>query len=49
MVNKDYLPENRAKVCKYEYSNLRYAVHTLITPHVDMDKVVEVQAKRISS
>jgi hypothetical protein len=36
VVNKDYLPENRAKVCKYEYSNLRYAFHTLILPHIDM-------------
>jgi putative metallopeptidase DUF4344 len=44
VVNKDYLPENRAKVCKYEYSNLRYAVHRLITPHVDMRKVQEVIA-----
>jgi hypothetical protein len=35
VVDKDYLPEARAKVCKYEYSNLAYAMKTLITPHVD--------------
>ena len=36
VVNNDYLPENRAKVCKYEYSDLRYAFRTLILPHIDM-------------
>ncbi len=36
VVDKGYLPENRAKVCKYEYSNLRYAFRTLIRPHVDL-------------
>jgi hypothetical protein len=45
VVDNDYLPQARAKYCKYEYSNLRYAVRTLITPHVDMDKVREVIAQ----
>jgi len=36
VVNNDYLPESRAKVCKYEYSDLRYAFRTLILPHIDM-------------
>jgi hypothetical protein len=45
VVALDYLPEARAKVCKYEYSNLRYAFRTLITPHVDMDKAREVIAR----
>jgi hypothetical protein len=35
VVEKDYLPEARAKVCKYEYANLKYAVETMIMPHVD--------------
>ena len=35
VVEKDYLPEARAKVCKYEYANLKYAVKTAIMPHVD--------------
>jgi len=41
-----YLPEARAKVCQYEYSNLKYAMKTLITPHVDeelADKVVAIR------
>jgi hypothetical protein len=42
VVEKDYLPETRAKVCKYEYSNLSYAVKTLIMPHVD-----EAQRQRV--
>ena len=45
VIEFDYLPEGRAKYCKYEYSNLRYAFRNLITPHVDMDKVREVIAK----
>ena len=35
VVERGYLPEARAKVCKYEYSNLKYAIKTLISPHVD--------------
>jgi putative metallopeptidase DUF4344 len=41
-----YLPEARAKVCQYEYSNLKYAMKTLITPHVDeglAEKVVAIR------
>jgi hypothetical protein len=34
-VQKDYLPEARAKVCKFEYANLKFAVETMIMPHVD--------------
>jgi hypothetical protein len=45
VVALDYLPEARAKVCKYEYSNLRYAFRKMITPHIDMDKAREVIAK----
>lgn len=35
VVDKKYLPSTRAKVCKLEYGNLRYAVKTLINPHID--------------
>jgi Putative metallopeptidase len=45
VIEFDYLSQSRAKVCEYEYSNLRYAIRTLITPHVDMDKAREVIAK----
>jgi hypothetical protein len=42
VVDKDYLPEHRAKVCKYEYSNLRYAFRTMIGPHIDQEKARKV-------
>jgi hypothetical protein len=44
VVDFDYLPQRRAKVCKYEYSNLRYAFRALIMPHVDTDQVKKVIA-----
>jgi Putative metallopeptidase len=34
-VDKKWLPSTRAKVCNLEYQNLRYAVKTLVNPHVD--------------
>jgi hypothetical protein len=37
VVEKGYLPDQRAKVCKYEYSNLRYAIKTLVGPHIDQE------------
>ena len=42
VVDKGYLPENRAKVCKYEYGNLRFAFRKMIAPHIDMDRAREV-------
>ena len=45
VIELNLLPEGRAKVCKYEYSNLRYAIETLIGPHVDKElakKVVQI-------
>ncbi len=42
VVDKDYLPEHRAKVCKYEYGNLRYAFRRMISPHIDMARAREV-------
>ena len=38
VVEKGYLPDPRAKVCKYEYSNLSYAITKLVGPHIDQDK-----------
>lgn len=35
VVEKGYLPEARARVCKYEYSNLAYAMNKLVGPHID--------------
>jgi hypothetical protein len=45
VVDNGHLPQSRAKVCKYEYSNLRYAFRALIRPHIDMDKAREVIAQ----
>ena len=42
VIEKGYLPEHRGKVCKYEYSNLRFAFRKMITPHIDMAKAREV-------
>ena len=33
--DQKYLPSARAKVCELEYQNLRYAVKTLMNPHID--------------
>jgi hypothetical protein len=44
VVERKYLPEPRAKVCKYEYSNLKYAIKTLIEPHVDQKLAETVMA-----
>ncbi len=44
VVDKKWLPATRAKVCELEYQNLRYAVKTMINPHIDKalaDKVIE--------
>ena len=41
-----YLPEARAKVCQYEYSDVAYAMKKLITPNVDeglAEKVVAIR------
>jgi len=40
IVERGDLPETRAKSCKYEYSNLAYAIKTLIDPHID-EKLAE--------
>jgi hypothetical protein len=38
VIEKGYLPDPRAKVCKYEYSNLSYAITKLVGPHIDQEK-----------
>jgi hypothetical protein len=38
VVEKGYLPDRRAKVCEFEYSNLSYAITKLVGPHLDQDK-----------
>ena len=44
LVNKGYLPKDRAKSCRVEYGELNYAFQQLIKPYLDPDltkKVVE--------
>ena len=43
VVDNIALPATRAKVCKFEYQNLRYAIHTLISPHLDAERLKQVQ------
>jgi hypothetical protein len=46
VVERGYLPEARAKRCRYEYLILRHAMRGLIMPHVDQDaaaRVVQMQ------
>jgi hypothetical protein len=47
VIERGYLPERRAKVCTLEYSNLRYAIKTLISPHVDQKLAEKVVALRL--
>jgi hypothetical protein len=35
VVEKDYLPQSRAKKCKFEYEDITYAMSTVMGPHVD--------------
>jgi hypothetical protein len=44
-VEQKWLPSTRAKVCTLEYGNLRFAVKTMIDPHIDKEvaqKVIEM-------
>ena len=43
VVNKDYLPERRAEVCRYEYGQLSFAFRTLVLAHVDMAVAARVR------
>src|SRR5690348_11391423 len=38
------LPTSRAKSCKFEYEDLKFAMHTVFWPHLDHDKVKRVLA-----
>ena len=45
VIELNLLPEARAKGCKYEYADLRYAIETLIGPHIDRElakRVVQI-------
>ena len=47
-VEKKYLPATRADVCKLEYGNLRYAVKTMIDPHIDQELAQKIVAAGLS-
>jgi Putative metallopeptidase len=44
MVEKDYLPQSRAKKCKFEYEDITYAMSQVIGPHVDKERAKKVLA-----
>jgi hypothetical protein len=35
LVNKGYLPKNRADSCRVEYAEVNFAFHHVIAPHLD--------------
>jgi len=39
VVEKGYLPEARAKKCKFEYDDLKFAFRQVFVPHLDMGMV----------
>jgi len=45
VVEKKFLPETRAKGCKYEYGNVVWAFHELIVPHIDQALAKQVMDK----
>jgi len=44
VVEKKYLPEDRAEGCEDEYGQVRYAMQTLFGPHVDRKRANKVRA-----
>ncbi len=46
MVSAGFLPQSRAKNCRYEYQTNEYAFKTLIAPYIDQDMAQAVKAKR---
>jgi hypothetical protein len=46
IVEKGYLPKDRAKDCKDEYQQVAYAYEKLIGPHVDRARAKKVFDKR---
>ena len=52
IVEKDFLPKERAEVCAREYDDLNFAMTKLIGPHIDMrlaKKFHEVWARTVSA
>jgi len=45
IVDKNYLPKERAKLCRGQYGELSYAFHQLIAPHLDRQLAKQVMDK----
>jgi len=45
VVDKNYLPKERAKLCRSQYGELNYAFHQLISPHLDRQLAKQVMDK----
>src|SRR5262245_6046252 len=45
VVDKNYLPKERAKLCRGQYGELNYAFHQLIVPHLDRQLAKQVMDK----
>lgn len=41
-VEKEYLPNTRAKNCDFEYQDIKYAFRQVISPHVDREQLRQV-------
>ena len=46
VLQKEYLPQTRARNCRYEFGVLRYAFRQLIVPHLDMEIAKQVMASK---
>jgi hypothetical protein len=47
VVENEYLPQSRAKKCKFEYQDLKFAFDEVFMPHLDMGMVKTVLATNI--
>ena len=45
VVDKNYLPKERARLCRGQYGELNYAFHQLIAPHLDRQLAKQVMDK----
>jgi hypothetical protein len=45
IVDKNYLPKERARLCRGQYGELAYAFHQLIAPHLDRQLAQQVMDK----
>jgi hypothetical protein len=42
LVEKGWLPQSRAKDCKYEFDVMNFAFHRAVTPHIDQERARQV-------